>query len=109
MKTINALKAWMRAATTDEHELMAGRVGTSVGMLHQYSGGHREISAERAGQIEAVRAQMHKASKGRLPKLVRTDLCEACRSCSYAQKCLGERAVVSEFPIVDPKQLELDL
>lgn len=108
MKTINALKAWMRAATADEQELMAGRVGTSVGMLHQYSGGHREVSAERAGQIEAVSAQMHKVSKGRLPKLVRTDLCEACRSCSYAQKCLGERAVVSEFPIVDPKQMELD-
>jgi len=100
MKTITAIKAWMRAATPLEREALADGVGTSVAMLHQYSGGHRQASAETAGKIEMVTAAMHKASKGRLPKIVRTDVCEACRQCQYAAKCLGERAVVSDFPIV---------
>jgi hypothetical protein len=43
---------------------------------------------------------MAKASKGRLPVIYRTDIVAACRACDFAQRCLGERAVVSEFPIV---------
>lgn len=109
MKTITSIKAWMSAATVDEQNLLAQRVGTTRGMLFQYAGGHRQASAIVAGKIEAVTGEMHKASKGRLPKIVRTDLCEACRACQYAAKCLGERAVVSEFPIVDSSQLEMDL
>lgn len=100
MKDIGILKVWMRAATVAEQELLAQRVDTSVGMLRQYAGGHREMSAERAGRVEAVTAEMHKLSKGRLPRIVRTDVCGACRQCPYAQKALGERAVVSEFPIL---------
>lgn len=100
MKTISVMKTWMRAATEAEREALAAAVGTSVAMLGQYAGGHREMSAERAGKIEAASAAMHKMSKGRLPKIVRTDVCEACRQCQYAAKCLGERAVVSDFPIV---------
>lgn len=100
MKTITAMKAWMKAATQAERGALAAAVGTSVGMLIQYAGGHRDCSAERAGKIEAATAAMHKLSKGRLPKIVRTDLCDACRQCQYAAKCLGERAVVSDFPIV---------
>lgn len=49
---------------------------------------------------------MARASKGRLPIVYRTDIVPACRACEFAQKCLGERAVVSEFPIVSG-QLEL--
>lgn len=109
MNTITPMKAWMASATMDEKKLLAERVGTSVGMLYQWSGGHRQCSSAMAGRIEAVTAQMHKASKGRLPRVVRTDLSEACRECQYAQKCLGERAVVSEFPIVDPNQMEMPL
>lgn len=109
MKTLTPLKVWMSAATIAEQELLAEKVGTTRGMLFQYAGGHRNASADTAGKIEAVSAEMHKASKGRLPKIVRTDLCLACRSCQYAAKCLGERAVVSEFPIVDPRQLELQI
>ena len=90
----------MAAATVDEQNLLAERTGTTRGMLYQWSGGHRRASASKAGEIERVTLEMHKASKGRLPKIVRTDLCEACRSCQYAAKCLGERAVVSDFPII---------
>jgi len=106
MKVITALKAWMQAATVAEQELMAQKVDTSRGMLYQYAGGFREISAIRAGEFEAVSKGMAKASKGRLPELLRTDLCEACRGCQYAQKCLGSRAVLSEFPIVTGDMLE---
>lgn len=68
MKTITSMKAWMAAATVDEQELLAERVGTTRGMLYQYAGGHRTASAERAGAIERSTAEMHKASKGRLPE-----------------------------------------
>ncbi len=107
MKTITSMKNWMAVATVVEQETLAARVGTTRGMLYQYAGGHRTASAERAGAIEKATGEMHRASKGRLPKIYRTDLSEACLQCSYAQRCLGERAVVSEFPIVDERQLEL--
>ena len=99
----------MSAATVEEQETLATRVGTTRGMLYQYAGGHRTASAERAGAIERATAEMHRASKGRLPKVYRTDLAEACLTCEYAQKCLGAKAVVSEFPIVDQRQLELEV
>lgn len=99
----------MSAATSDEQNLLAEKVGTTKGSLYQYAGGHRQASAERAGEIERVTKEMHRVSKGRLPEVLRTDLCEACLRCDYAQKCLGARAVVSEFPIVDARQMELDL
>lgn len=103
------MRNWMAAATVAEQELLAERVGTSRGMLYQLAGGHRNASAERAQAIERETKLMAKASKGRLPVIYRTDLCEACRSCDFAAKCLGDRVVVSEFPIVDARQLELDL
>lgn len=109
MKTITPMKAWMASATADEQEALARRVGTTRGNLYQYAGGHRDASASRAGAIELATAEMNKASKGRLPKVYRTDLCNACQRCAYAAKCLGSRAVVSEFPIVDERQLALAL
>jgi len=109
MKTITSIKAWMSAATPGEQELLAQKAGTSKGQLYQLAGGHRQASADMAGRIESATLEMAKASKGRLPVVYRTDVCEACRQCSYAAKCLGSRAVVSDFPIVDARQLELSL
>ena len=109
MKTITPMKAWMASATTTEQDALATAVGTSRQTLYQYATGHRVASAERAGQIEAATTDMHKLSKGRLPRVYRTDLSQVCRSCNYAAKCLGERAVISEFPIVDTRQMELSL
>lgn len=106
MKTITPMKHWMAAATADEQELLAQRVGTSRGMLYQMAGGYRNASAERAQAIERETKLMHRSSKGRLPIVYRTDLCEACRRCEFAQRCLGGVAVVSEFPIVDSRQLD---
>ena len=92
-----------------ERDLLAQKVGTTSGQLYQLSGGHRQASADMAGRIESATSEMCKHSKGRLPRVYRTDLCEACRSCQYAAKCLGTRAVVSEFPIVDSRQMELPI
>ncbi len=94
--TKTAMKVWMVAATVQEQEELAAAVGTTRGNLYQYAGGHRSAGAERAGAIERASAAMHKASKGRLPRLYRTDLAKACGECPFAKKCIG---VVSEFPI----------
>ena len=109
MKTITPMRQWMAAATVKEQELLAQRVGTSRAVLYQLAGGYRNASAERAQAIERETKAMARASKGRLPVVYRTDLCEACRSCDFAHRCLGGKAVASEFPIVDARQLELGL
>ncbi len=100
MKTISIVKHWMSLATVEEQQLLAERAGTSRGYLYQLSGGHRQASAELGAAIERESKVMAKASKGRLPVIYRTDIVAACRACDFAQRCLGERAVVSEFPIV---------
>jgi hypothetical protein len=107
MTTITPMKAWMMAATPPEQITLAEMVGTSRQMLYHYAGGFREVSASRAGEIEAATKAMAKASKGRLPIVYRTDVAEACRGCEYARRCLGDRAVASHFPIVDPRQADL--
>lgn len=111
MSTITPMRAWLRAATPDERKLLADKAGTTVGMLNQYAGGHRECSAARAGMIETASTAMSKASKGRLQVLLRTDLVPACRACPYAAKCLGDDVIVrGDFPIVvDTRQQALDL
>jgi NAD-dependent dihydropyrimidine dehydrogenase PreA subunit len=109
VKTITPMRQWMAAATVEEQELLAQRVGTSRGVLYQLASGHRSASAGRAQAIERETRRMARASKGRLPVVYRTDLCEACRSCDFAHRCLGEKAVASEFPIADARLLELGL
>lgn len=96
MSTPHPLRLWMQAAQPEERQALAETIGTSVGQLYQYAGGHRNASAERAGRIEAATEAMHRASRGRLPRLYRTDLAEACRSCSYARRC---STPASEFPL----------
>jgi hypothetical protein len=102
---VNIFKLWMRAATPDEQELMAQAIGTSRGMLYQISGGHATVSAERGILVERTAARMHRESKGRLPLIYRTDLVEACRGCDFAQKCLGNRAVRADFPVVTEEDM----
>lgn len=95
----------MQAATTAEQELLAKRAGTSKAYLYHLSAGEttnykREPKPALAAAIERETIGMAKASKGRLPVVYRTDLVQACRECSFAQRCLGEKAVASHFPIV---------
>ncbi len=115
MKTISPLRAWMLAATPDEHRLLAERAGTSKAYLHHLAAGDtsnykREPRASLAAAIERETKAMHKASGKRLPVVYRTDLNGVCRGCEFARKCLGEDVVVrSEFQIVEGEQLELPL
>lgn len=92
---IPALQHWMRLASAQEQQTLARAIGTSRGMLYHYSSGHRNPSAERGILIERETARMHRASKGRLPRLYRTDLVAACRACEYAERCLGSSVVTS--------------
>lgn len=97
---MNIFKLWMRAATPEEQTLLATAIGSSREYLYQISGGFKQCSAARGSAIERECAKMHRASLGRLPLVYRTDLVEACRTCEFAQKCLGAAAVRADFPIV---------
>lgn len=98
---LTQLKLWMRVASPAEQEALAKRVGTSRHMLYQVANGHRNFSAAKAGLMEDATAAMHKATRGRLPRLYRSDLADACAHCRYAQACLGGLATRTEFPIVE--------
>jgi hypothetical protein len=102
---MNVFKLWMRAATPEEQHLLAHRIGTSRAYLYHLSADEgskykREPNAEMAAAIERETEAMHKASKGRLPRIYRTDLVKACANCAFAQKCLGAAAVRADFPVV---------
>lgn len=102
---MNVMKLFMRAATPAEQQLMADKIGTTRSYLYHLSASEdkayaREPKPKLAAAIERASAEMHKASKGRLPRIYRTDLVTACRECEFAAKCLGSAAVRSDFPIV---------
>ena len=94
---MNALKRWMEAATPEQQEDLAEHLETSRNVLYQYSGEFRNMSAGRAREIEEFTLRLHKETKGKLPKVYRTDLNADCRACDFAQKCLGAAAVASDF------------
>lgn len=103
--TITPMKAWLTAATAAERETLAERVGSSSAYLahlavNEDKNYKREPKIGLAAGIERETKVLAKASRGRLPIVLRTDLIEGCRQCPYAQKVLGERAVASEFAIV---------
>lgn len=108
---MNVMKLFMRAATPDEQQLLADKVGTTRSYLYHLSASEeknyaREPKPKLAAAIERVSAEMHKSSRGRLPRIYRTDLVSACRECEFAQKCLGSAAVRSDFPIVSEGDLK---
>lgn len=109
--TITPLKAWLNAATPAEREALAQRAGTSSQYLSHLAVNDdknykREPKPALAAAIERETKVMSKASKGRLPVVLRTDLVEVCRRCEYARACLGTGIVArSEFPIVASEKL----
>lgn len=115
MNNISPLRAWMLAATPDEHRILAERAGTSKAYLHHLAAGEatnykREPRASLAAAIERETKAMNRASGGRLPIVYRTDLNSTCRQCEFARRCLGDDVVTrSEFQVVRPQQLELDI
>ena len=107
---MNVMKLFMKAATADEQRMLAEKAGTTRQYLYHLSADEdknytREPRPKLASAIERVTAEMHKASKGRLPKVYRTDLVSACRECEFAKRCLGENALRADFPVVTEESL----
>lgn len=96
----NAFKAWMAAASPQEQEDLAEHLETSRNVLYQYSGEFRQMSPSRAKMVEEFTLRLHRETKGRLPKVYRTDVNTDCRQCDFAQRCLGAAAVASEFSYI---------
>lgn len=102
---MNIFKSWMKAATPGEQSVLADALGSSREYLYQLSGGFRKASPERGIAIEVASARMHEASQGRLPRIYRTDMVDACRKCEFAQRCLGAAATRAEFEEVTADQM----
>lgn len=106
MSSPNQFKQWMRAATTAEQHELAAFVGTAHTYLYHWASDesayyHRKPEADTAAKIEAFTLELNATSKGRTPVVYRTDLVTACRNCVFAQRCLGARALASQFPYVE--------
>lgn len=97
MATMSQMKLWMQAANPAQQTELAERANTSRQYLYHLAGNFRDASADLAQRIERVSIEMNRETKGKLPTVYRTDLNSACRGCDFAQKCLGQKAVASEF------------
>jgi hypothetical protein len=90
------LKNWMTAANADEQEQLAKLAGTSRQYLRLLSADgksyQRHAEPGLAAAIEEASIAMHKSTRGRLPRLYRTDLAQTCAGCPYARQCLGATA-----------------
>lgn len=103
MSSMSQLKAWMRLASAQEQTLLANEAGTSRAYLYHLANDQaaygRGASPDLAARIEKAAGPIN-AENPRLPRLLRTDLASACRSCEYARKCLGDAIVTeSEFRV----------
>lgn len=103
---MNRLKQWMDAASGPEQEELARRAATSRQYLYRLAAPGdllyaREARPALAAAIEEATALMHRESKGRLPRVYRTDLNSACRGCAFAAKCLGNAIVPAEFKVIN--------
>lgn len=104
--TMTSMKLWMQAASTVQQFELAKRAQTSRQYLYHLAGGFRDASPELAQRIEKASVEMSKETRGKLPKIYRTDLNAACRGCEFAQKCLGPAAIASEFKFVQADDTE---
>lgn len=89
---MSVLKKFIDHATQPEIAELASRAGTSQHYLvHQLGGERRGASAKLAGNIEKGSRVIAGRSRGRLPVIPRTDLCEACAACPYAKACISNK------------------
>lgn len=101
---MNQLRIWLDAASKDEKQRLAAGAETSVGTLAQIAGGYRtagvaNVRAGLARKLEKAAAVLRKQNRA-LPPLLRTDLAPECQACDFAQRCLGDKAALSGFPIL---------
>lgn len=104
--TMSSMKVWMQAADPTQQFELAKRAETSRQYLYHLSGGFRDASPALAQRIERAALAMHKETRGKLPKVYRTDLNRDCRQCEFAAKCLGQAAVASDFEFLPAEDTE---
>lgn len=102
---MNQLRLWMQAASQDEKAALADLANTTVGTLNQIAGGYRTngeavIRAGLARKLEKAAQVLNRRNKS-LPNLLRTDLSPECRECEFAQRCLGDKAIMSGFNVIE--------
>lgn len=98
---MNALEHFRSKATAAEKQALADACGTSYSYLwFHLAKGRREPDALLSAKIEAATTLMSRQSDGRLPVVYRTELNSACRACQFARRCLGDKAIAAEFPII---------
>jgi hypothetical protein len=96
------LERWCRNATTAEKQALADAVGTTYPyVVFHLAKGRREPDALLAAKIETATKLLARGTNGRLFAVYRTELNSACRACTFAQRCLGDAAIASEFPLVE--------
>lgn len=102
---MNALKHWMRLATSEQQQQLAAEAGTSRQYLYKLANTRakyaRSAKASLAAALERVSHRLAAFTNRSLPKLYRTDLNETCRDCPYAKRCLGDIATRSHFEFVE--------
>lgn len=109
--TPTAFRRWMDAASPEHKLALAERLETSRTVLYQYAmdpanPNAREFSPTRARLVEQFTLQLAKGDKTAPEGIYRTDMNSECRECDFAQKCLGSKAVASDFKFLPPDDTE---
>lgn len=95
------LERFRDLASQSEKQAVADACDTSFAYLWWHvAKGRREPDAMLAAKIEVATKLLSKQSGGRLPIVYRTEMNSACRACAFAARCLGDKAIASEFPLV---------
>lgn len=91
----SSLRRWMMAAEPEEQIRLAELAGTSRAYLYMLAADgkryQRQPRTELAAAIERGTERLHKATRGRLPRVYRTDLVQTCAQCPYALQCSNPR------------------
>lgn len=89
---MNTLQRWMRAATPEEKQQLAGLAGTTVGTLKQVAGAYRtkgklSVSPELAANIALGTFTLYR--KG-LHLVSVEQLSPTCAGCSFLKRCRAQ-------------------
>lgn len=90
---MKVVKDWIAAANKTEQTQLAGLAKTSRPHLYHLSSGRRACGPELARRLELASRQIHTETAGRLPILLRTELCAACGRCEYAKECAAAESM----------------
>lgn len=76
-ENVTPLLALLRQMSDDERQKFAGLADTSVSYLYQFAAGARKsVSVAKALKIEDASAEMHRSTRGRLPKITARELAQ---------------------------------